>query len=164
VVVEILGGVKGVPVPIGLPPEATEYQVMLPTQLEALMVTAPGPHLETGLAVGAGGNGNVSTVTVVVVVQEFASLTVMVYEPAATLLKSLDDWKLPLLSRYSNAPVPPEAVTVMVEVEPIQTVGADADATIGGGAGPTTTGAVARHPFASLTVMVYDPAVLPVKV
>ena len=51
----------------------------------------------------------------------------------------------------------------MVEVEPVHTVGADAEATMGEGAGPTKTGAVARHPFASLTVIVYDPGVLPAK-
>ena len=88
----ISGGVNGVPVPIGLPPEGTAYQLMVPMQLEAVSVTEPGPHLETGVAVGAGGNGKVSIVTGVVVVQLFASLTVMVYEPAATLLKTLEVW------------------------------------------------------------------------
>ena len=79
------------PVPIGLPPEGTVYQLMVPTQLEALSVTEPGPHLDTGDAFGAGGKGKVRTVTGVVTVHKLASLTVMVCEPAATLLNILDD-------------------------------------------------------------------------
>ena len=73
-----LGGVNGVPFPIGDPPEETVYQLIVPLQFPALIVTGPGPHLETGVAVGAGGTGKVSIETGVVVVQAFASLTVIV--------------------------------------------------------------------------------------
>ena len=88
------------------------------------------------------------------VVQPLASFTVMVWFPAATLLKTFDDWYVPLLRRYCNTPVPPDAVTVMVEVKPRQTVGAEADAIIAGGAGSMVIGVVARQPFESRTVTV----------
>lgn len=150
----ISGGVKGVPAPIGVPPEAVEYHVIAPIQLEAISVTGPGPHLETGVAVGTGGNGNVRTDTGVVAVQPLASFTVMTYDPAAILPNILDAWKVVPFILYCSIPVPPDAVTVIVDVEPEQTVGAAADATIGGGAGAITIGAVAWHPLTSLTVIV----------
>jgi hypothetical protein len=57
VVPGISGGVNGVPVPIDDPPEEVANQLIVPLQLEASSVTDPGPHLETGVAVGASGNG-----------------------------------------------------------------------------------------------------------
>ena len=77
VVAVISGGLNGVPVPIGEPPDEVEYQLIVPEQLTAIRVTGPGPHLETGAAVGATGNAKVSTDTGVVVVQPLASFTVI---------------------------------------------------------------------------------------
>ena len=69
------------------------------------------------------------------------------------LLNTFDNWKVEPLILYSNTPVPPDAVTVTVEVNPEQTVGAAADASMEDGC-EMTIGAVDMHPFASLIVTV----------
>ena len=69
------------------------------------------------------------------------------------MVKTFDNWKGLPFRLYCRVPVPPDAVTVIVEVEPVQTVGAEADAIIGSGSA-VVTDAVEVHPLASFTVTV----------
>ena len=73
------GVVKGLPVPITLPPLALAYQVNVPVQPNASSVTVPGPQLVPSTAVGVAGMGLTVTVTVVVFLHPLTSVPVTVY-------------------------------------------------------------------------------------
>ena len=77
----------------------------------------------------------------------------------------LPDWNAPPFKLYSNVPVPPVVVAVNVVIPPLQAiVPADADNKRLQDGEPTVVVADVVHPFASITVTVYEPAINPVAV
>ncbi|MFA6234570.1 MAG: hypothetical protein WC824_10365, partial [Bacteroidota bacterium] len=88
-------------------------------------------------------------ITVVDAVHPFASVTVMVCVPAGLLTVPVPEY----------GGVPPLAVTVTVELPPLQRI-ADAFADTTNNVGSVIVAeAVDVHPFASVTVKLYEPAV-----
>lgn len=130
-----------IPVPVygAVPPVAPTVMVVV-EPLQSIC----GAVAET---VSCGGS---TMVTDVVAVQLFASVTVKLYVPPPRL-----NTPVPVYGA-----VPPDAVTVTVEVVPLQRIGVALDAALSAGGSVMVTDATAEQLFASVTIKVNVPAPL----